>query len=270
MTDIDYGSLYGVEGATESAPAEQTTEQTSEQVTEGADTAAEAGEKETEPAAQSADENAKYAAARRKAERERDLAIDAAIKDLGLTDSYTGKPITTKAEYDAFKAREAKDKKAEVAEAASMSEEAFDAFISGLPEVQRLKRAADAAEKQQQRLALDEQIREIAKLDPSVTSVEALMSRAEYPQIYARVQHGLSIVDAFRLENFDALTTSAAASARQSALNAANSKDHLAPTSTRGQGAVTVPAGVKAQYKLFNPTATDAEIAAHYNKYHNK
>ena len=49
---------------------------------------------------------------------------------------------------------------------------------------------------------------------------------------------------------------------------AADSKNHLIKTGTRGSGAVTVPPEIKEQYRLFNPDATDAEIQAHYSKYH--
>ncbi len=283
MNEIDYGSVFGVEtsgGETESAPAEQTTPAAETQE----DTA---GEKETETAEQSedkkqsAEENSRFAAARRKAEQERDAAVaqaraqaqrslDDAIRALGLDDPYTGRPITTKAEYDAWKQAEAREKQAQVAEAAGMTEQEFGRFVQDLPEVRSYRAAAEAARQQKQKMILEEQIGQIAKLDPSVKSVEDLMTRPEYREIYANVQKGISIADAFKLANFDKLTQQQAAGARQAALNAANSKDHLAPTSQRGAGAVPVPADVKAQYKLLNPDATDAEIQEHYNRFHKK
>lgn len=276
MNEIDYGSVFGVEattGGNESAPAEQTTAETT--YTDGT----EQGAKETAPAEQSAEENAKYAAARRKAEQERDAAIaqaqqaaqrslDEAIAAMGQTDPYTGKAVTTKAEWDAWKAREAQEKSKEVAESAGMSATEFDNFVQNLPSVRDYRRAAEEARQQKQKMVLDEQVTAIGKIDPSVKTVQDLINRPEYKQIYSYVQKGISIVDAFKLANYDTLTKTAAEGARQAAINATASKEHMAPTQTRGSGAVTVPDDVKQMYRLYNPEATDAEIQAHYNKFH--
>jgi len=81
------------------------------------------------------------------------------------------------------------------------------------------------------------------------------------------VKKGNNLVDAFKLANYDTLTSSTAAASRQAAINAAQSKQHLSQTTTRGAGAVSVPADVKEAYRAFNPNATDAEIQQHYNKY---
>ena len=282
MNEINYGEVFGVDtGANEPEPAQQADD------TEAVEnTGTEQGVNETEPAEQSEskqtpEENAKFAAARRKAEQERDAAVaqaraaaqralDESIRNLGLENPYTGRPITTKAEYDAWKRAEAQEKQQTVAEAAGMSQQEFNGFVDNLPQVQEYRKAAEAARQQQQRMVLEDQIGQIAKLDPSIKGVEDLLKRQEYPQIYSYVQKGLSIAEAFKLANYDKLTQTAAAGAKQAALNAANSKEHLAPTSQRGAGAVPVPADVKAQYKLLNPDATDAEIQEHYNRFHKK
>lgn len=284
MNEINYGEVFGVDtGANESAPAQQT-DDTAEAEVESTET--DAGEKETEPAEQSEskqtpEENRKFAAARRKAEQERDAAIaqartaaqralDESIRGLGIENPYTGRPITTKAEYDAWKRAEAQEKQQNIAEAAGMSQQEFGSFVENLPQVREYRQAAEAARQQQQKMVLEEQIGQIAKLDPSIKGVEDLLKRPEYPQIYNYVKKGISIEEAFKLANYDKLTSSAGNAARQAALNAANSKEHLAPTSQRGAGSVPVPADVKAQYKLLNPDATDAEIQEHYNRFHKK
>ena len=286
MSEIDYGAVFGIDtGANEPAPAQQDAGTTDAENTANTDTGSEAendaGEKETEVAEQSAEENARQAAARRK--RERDAAIeqarqeerqnaqrslDEAIALLGQTNPYTGKAVTTKAEWDEWKAQEAKEKSKEVAESAGMSATEFDNFINNLPIVRNAQQAVAEASKEKQRVLLDQQLTEIGKLDPSIKTVDDLRKRPEYPQIYASVQRGNSIVDAFKLANFDVLTQQRAEASRQAALNSANSKEHMAPTQTRGSGAITVPNDVKEMYRIFNPKATDAEIQAHYNKLH--
>lgn len=286
MAEIDYGSVFGIDtGANEPAPAQQDTG-AEDSTDAGAVAENTAGENEAEVAEQpgadkqqSPEENAKFAAARRKAEQERDAAIaqarqqaqrslDEAIAAMGQTNPYTGRPITTKAEWDQWKAQEAQERTREVAESAGMSEQEFGQFVNNLPQVRAANAAAAAARQQQQKLILDEQISAINKLDPGIKTVADLMERPEYKQIYANVQKGLSIVDAYKLVNFDSLTQSKAAGARQAALNSAAGKEHMAPTQSRGAGAVTVPKDVKEMYRLYNPDATDAEIQAHYAKFH--
>ena len=281
MNEIDYGAVFGVEattGGNESAPAEQTTAETT--YTDGTAQGEKEAETAEQPAAeQSKEDNAKYAAARRKAEQERDAAIreaqqaaqrslDEAIAAMGQTDPYTGKAIKTKAEWDAWKSREAQEKSKEVAESAGMSETEFNNFVQNLPAVKEFRKAAEDARVQKQKSILNDQITAVGKIDPSIKTVQDLLDRPEYQQIYSYVQKGISIVDAFKLANFDTLTKKSAEGARQAAINSTASKEHMAPTQTRGSGAVTVPDDVKQMYRLYNPEATDAEIQAHYNKFH--
>ena len=82
------------------------------------------------------------------------------------------------------------------------------------------------------------------------------------------MKKGNSLLDAFKLANFETLSQGAAARARQAAINAAQSKQHLAQTQTRGKGAVTVPSDVRELYRTMNPGVTDAEIQAHYSRTH--
>ena len=304
MNEINYGEVFGVEtsgGENESAPAEQTTPEADTTGDSAGENEAEVAEQPAEEKQQSAEENARYAAARRKAEQERDAAIaqtrraqETAVRQAveaernraqeewnrffataQLKNTLTGQPITNREEFDRWAADFADAKLQKDLKDGKLTREGLRQMISQTPEVQNLRRAQEAAQRQQaaarqqqQRLVLDEQITEINKIDPSVKTVSDLMQRPEYRQIYANVQKGLSIVDAFKLANYDSLTQANAAKARQAALNAANSKEHMAPTQTRGAGAVTVPKDVKEMYRLYNPEATDAEIQAHYNRYH--
>lgn len=308
MEDIDYGALFGIdEGGNEQEVAEPAQVEDGAQgaeeqeVAEPAETDHEGGGESTdtdegagEPAAQEADgakpaqsleENARYAAARRKAEAERDAAIrkaredaakaiDEAFKNSGLTNPYTGKPITSKAEHDAYRAQFEAERKKQVLRKSGMTDEEFDAFVQDLPEVKAAREAKAAAEDAQRaarereaQAKLDEEIRKIGAMDPNVKSVEDLLKLECYPRIRERVRKGYSISDAYKLENFDALQGSAAAASRQAALNAARGKSHLTPTAARGAGEVSVPAEVEAEYRALMPNATKAEIQKHYSKY---
>ena len=114
-------------------------------------------------------------------------------------------------------------------------------------------------------MKVDEQLKEIGKLNPNIRELKDLAAMETYPKFYELVKKGNTLVDAYRLANFEALTSSAAA-----ALNNLQGKQHMGQTKERGAGAVSVPAEVKEMYRALNPGATDAEIQAHYNRSHKK
>ena len=144
-----------------------------------------------------------------------------------------------------------------------------------LPEVREAREAKLAAEKARQdaqeaqaKVQVDEQLKKISELDPNIRQLQDLAKMPNYPQFYELVKKGNSLLDAFKLANFETLSQGAAARARQAAINAAQSKQHLAQTQTRGKGAVPVPSDVKELYRTMNPGVTDAEIQAHYSRTH--
>ena len=166
------------------------------------------------------------------------------------------------------------ERKAQVVKKSGMSDEEFSKFVSELPEVKAARQAQEAAQaaarqaqEQQAQARIDEQLKEISALDPSITKLEDLQGMKNYSQFYELVKRGNTLVDAFKLANYDTLTRNTAAAARQAATNAARGKEHLTQTATRGAGAVSVPNDVRETYRTFNPDATDAEIQQHYNKY---
>ena len=284
------------QGANEQEPAEpaaveEQIEETNEEGAEdgGQSTGGDSPEGQADGQKQTPEQNAKFAAARRKAEAERDAAIakarqdaqaeaqrtiDEAFRSSGLTNPYTKKPITSKAEYDEYRARLEADRKARLLKKSGMSDEEFRQFVQGLPEVKQAKEAQAAAEtaarqarEQQAKLKVEEQLKEISALDPSIQELKDLAKMETYPKFYELVKQGNTLTDAFKLANYEALTGRAAAASRQAAINSAQGKQHLSPTTQRGAGAVSVPADVKAEYLAFNPDATDAEIQQHYNRY---
>ena len=208
------------------------------------------------------------------AQAEAQRTIDEAFRNSGLSNPYTKKPITSKAEYDEYRTRLEADRKARLLKKSGMSDDEFREFVQGLPEVKQAKEAQAAAEtaarqarEQQAKLKVEEQLKEISALDPSIQELKDLAKMETYPKFYELVKRGNTLTDAFKLANYEALTGRAAAASRQAAINSAQGKQHLSPTTQRGAGAVSVPADVKAEYLAFNPDATDAEIQQHYNRY---
>lgn len=292
MEDIDYNGLFGV-----AAEADQETNaETDPETDQEADTETDAEDMD-EPAAED-DEGAEDAAPEREPEAEAppeqaskpaappaaptgpkpavdtQRLIDDAFRNSGLVNPYTNEPITTKVQYDAYRQRFEAERKAEILTKSGMTEDEFDRFVGELPEVREARQRAEQAEREmeaaraeQAQRRIDAQVKEIAALDASVQTLADLTKMDNYDQFYAFVQKGNSLVDAYRLANFERLTQSAAAQAAQAAANTSRSKGHLKGTAARGTGSISVPASVKEEYRLFNPDATDAEIERHYKKY---
>ena len=192
-----------------------------------------------------------------------------------MTNPYTKKPITSKAEYEEYRERFEEEKKSHLLRKSGMSDEEFNQFVQNLPEVREAREAKLAAEKARQdaqeaqtKVQVDEQLKKISELDPNIRELQDLAKMPNYPQFYELVKKGNSLLDAFKLANFETLSQGTAARARQAAINAAQSKQHLAQTQTRGKGAVPVPSDVKELYRTMNPGVTDAEIQAHYSRTH--
>lgn len=302
--EIDYGAVFDVEvpetttGAEETeiaAPSEETgTTTATAQGAEEQEAAASAVEGEEDPEQPQTevpeqepktDRDAQFAAARRKAEAERDAAIarakedaqkqvDEFFKNSGLMNPYTGQPITTRAEYEAYRERFEADQKAKLMEKAGITQEEFQAFVQGLPEVRAARQAKAEAEaaarqarEQEAKARVDEQLRQIQAIDPTVKELGDLAKLDTYPKLYDMVKRGYSILDAYRLANYDTLTQRAAEASRKAAINSVQSKQHLKATESRGGGAIPIPDSVLEEYRVLNPGATKEEIQKHYQSY---
>lgn len=233
---------------------------------------------------QAPDKNAAFAEVRRKAEAEAKIKaaqeaqrmaaveVDKAFADMGLLDPYTNKIITSKKEYDAYKARHSSETISKELGKAGISREAIDAIIETHPAVIKAKEAAEGfetAKRQQQDTAakvhLDSQLKEISSIDPDIKGIEDLMAQPNYETIRGYVRKGLSIVEAYKLTNMDKLSGKTAAAATQAVYNKVASKDHLTSSAARGQGEIPVPKGVMEQYRKLTKLS-DKEIREHYAK----
>lgn len=131
-------------------------------------------------------------------------------------------------------------------------------------EREKVRRERDEAAAKE---TIEAELREIHRLDPSVSTAEDLLKMPSAREFYEYVRRGNTFLDAFYLANRSRLTAAAAETARQQAMNASRSKDHLHPAGfSRGAGADSVPAEEMRYFKLLNPNASEAEIQKYYNR----
>lgn len=191
-----------------------------------------------------------------------------------LKNTMTGEPIRTLEEFRAWNEAFQTAQISRDLEAGKLTREALDKAVADNPAVRRaeeiIRRDEEArkrAEEAEARARIDREIAEIHKLDPAVSSVEDLMKTPNAEKFYGYVKRGNSFLDAYYLANRETLEQRAAQAARQQAMSAARSKDHLTATgNARGAGAASVPSEEMQLFRLLNPDATEAEIQKYYNK----
>ena len=140
-------------------------------------------------------------------------------------------------------------------------------MIENNPVVQQARQMTARMQQEEGQRAMQQQIDEISKIDPSVTDFNSLVSHPNFQQFNARVMQGYSMVDAFKLANYDQITAKKAAAAKQAALNSVNGKNHLNPTKGAGSGEdIVVPEETMAMYRMAFKGWTNQQIIDDYKK----
>ena len=223
--------------------------------------------------------------ARERAEMERaaqeaaQARVDEAYRTMfaGQTNPYTGQPIRSEADYRAWQTEKQRRDSEEQLRAAGIDpatiQGAVDRQMQPLRQElemarmetmrERARRAKEAAQ-----VTIREQLELIARLDPSVKSMEDIAAMPTAEAFRGYVAKGLGLEEAFYMANRKAIEERKLTAARAAGISAAASKGHLAPLGGGGQAeTVEVPAEQKALYRELMPEATDAEILAAYKQY---
>ena len=311
MGDIDYYELYGVEPEESGAEAGGSTEESgtgpedndaAESVAEeGGDEQSENGAAESgagpedqgkgaqdEGGAQSgeagsAGEGGQGAAAgqpdedtvrriREAAEQSARARLDEVIKGMNLVNPRTHEPITSYEAWMSYNDQVQADKRERAMKRLGMNEEQYAQFIRNQPEVRELSEQAAAARKREAEARVADQMRQIHALDPSINDIRDLGKMPNYPRFYELVkQHRLSLVDAYKLVNMDALTRRNVEAQAQAMRNAEAAKQHMTATKPRGGGdpaeGVTVPGVTAELYRELFPDLKAADMRRDYAAY---
>lgn len=293
----EYAEAFGME-PTETAEPEGTgsaAEPVQEQPA-GAESAAEEGagtggpgaeEVITEPARRqemSPEERHRQAEARRAREdQERRQAeqrrVDKVYADMfaGQVDPYTGKPITTEAEYRAYQAERARREQEQQLRKAGIQPETIQSIVDQQlsPVKEQLMRANMQAAQERAR-AINEQAQEaigafvkgLSAEWPEIKSMDDIARMETAQEFNEYVQLGLPMEKAFYLANSKEIEARKIAAAKAAALNGVAGKSHLNPLPAGGGSEpVEVPAAMRESYREIMPDATDEEIRKAYAKY---
>ena len=267
-TPMDEGGEEGTEGGAEPAapaPAEEGTG--------------------TENQVQSAEERHRQAALRRAREQQEwqnktQQAVDAAYAKLlgGQINPFTGKPITTQAEYEAYEQMKAQQSTNSALQKAGIDPKLIQQMVQ--QEVAPMKQQMQAEQAQRYEAqaadynrrmeeAKEAAAKSIAALyDPSIKSFDDILAMPTVGKFNDLLQKGNSFEESFYLANREAIDKRRAAAAYQKGVAAGANRQHLAPApAASGAEPVIVPAGVARNYREVTPGMTDAEIAKEYAAY---
>ena len=239
----------------------------------------------TESQVQSAEERHRQAALRRAREQQEwqnktQQAVDAAYAKLlgGQINPFTGKPITTQAEYEAYEAMKAQQSTNDALQKAGIDPKVIQQLVQQevapmkqQMQAEQVKRhAADAAEfNRRVEAARAQAAKNIAALyDPSIKSFDDILAMPTVGRFGELLQKGNSFEDSFYLANREAIDKRRAEAAYRKGADAGASRQHLSPKpAASGTDPVIVPADVARSYREVTPGMTDAEIAKEYAAY---
>lgn len=228
---------------------------------------------------QTAEENANYANIRRKAEadanrryEEKQRSLDAMYEQMfqGYTNPETGLPIKTASDYIAAMAAQERQQAESKMQEAGIDRDSLNRLIENNPTVIQAKQAIQSLNEQNAEKMVQEDLEQILAIEPGLGNIEAVTTSEGYSDAvqYAVDHPGIRLSDAYKIVNFDRLTNSKTATARQAAINAQRSKEHLSQTAgiAANDNSVDIPSSELEKWKDWFPDKSPKELRKMYNK----
>lgn len=257
------------EGVNETEPAEQS-ESAAVESAEGNESE---NEVVAEPQTQSAETNAAFANMRRQLEaaekRQRDIDAMYAQKFGQYTNPETGQPIRSAADYaEAMAAQERAQARAKLQEA-NIDPGIIDNMIANSPAIRAAQEATAELNNIKANQMMEEDFRAVLAIDPTKSNFDDIINDPSYGAVVDYVSRvpGMRFSEAYKLVNFDRLSSSNTAAAKQAVINQVKGQSHL----TNGTGVTTteagedIPAGMIENFKERFPDKSMKELKALYN-----
>lgn len=228
-------------------------------------------EEAAEPQTQSPETNAAFANMRRQ--------LQAANQQLADTDAMfarqfgqfknpeTGQPIRSARDYYEAMAAQERANAREQMQQSGIDPNMIDNLIANSPAVRQAQAATAELNSFRAQQKLEADYKEILALDPSLNGVEDILSDPSMPLMAEKVAQGMSLVDAYKIVNFDKLSGTREAAAKQATINQVKGKNHLATGASINvnDSEEDIPANLVNQYKEWFPEKSMKELKALYN-----
>lgn len=230
---------------------------------------------EPEPV-QTAEDNAKFAAARRQAEEQlREYQHQKELLDAefakrfeGYTNPITGQPVKTSKDYlEALDAQQRLETNRRLEEN-GINPAIIENAINNNPVVMQAQEILRMNQIEQAKISMQNDITEISKLDASIKTIDDLGNKPYAQDLISYVNSGLSLIDAFKLANFESLINQKSEASKQAAINQAKGKAHLSATDgiSNSDELLDIPESDIPKWKAFFPDASMKELKEKYNR----
>jgi hypothetical protein len=260
------GESVEAEGVNETEAAEQSDFE-GEEVSNESET-----EEAAEPQTQTAEANAAFANMRRQLEaakrQQREVDEMYARQYGNFSNPETGQPIRSAKDYfDAMAAQERVNARAQMQEK-GIDPSIIDSMIANSPVIRQAKAATAELNGLRAQQMLENDYKEILELDPSLNSAEEILNDPLMPLMMDKVARGMSLVDAYKIVNFDKLSSQKGQAAKQAAINQVKSKNHLATGAALNvaDAGDEIPSNLVEKFKETFPEKSMKELKALYNK----
>lgn len=142
----------------------------------------------------------------------------------------------------------------------------LDKMIKENPEVVKARQIIEEQEARERDLAVEDEIKLIQKLNPSINSLEDISKEENCQEVIDRINKGYSLYDAYVLSNLDKINSINNEKAKKSAINNAQSKSHMKNSRGTSTSSVEVPKDIYNTYRKNLPSWSDKQIKEHYAK----
>lgn len=253
--------LFAEEGEVADVEESEAVEPTEDESLEDDVETGETEEAESAEPQQSDEDNARYAAIRRRAEEDARRRYEGEMNSLnnqiaamcqGLKHPVTGQPITNIHDYVDALAAQQKIVREQELEEKGIDPSMIDRMIESNPVVMQAKQVIERSKMTEAEAMIQRDVAEVSKYDPNIKTVQDLLDLPNFPEILDRVNRGASLVDAYKMVNFDNFMQHTNDAARQQAINQMRGKSHL---QSQGSGVATgsddvdVPAEIMSRWK---------------------
>ena len=267
FAEDDYSEGEGV-NETETAEQSDNGEASQEDATESVT------EEVAEPQVQSKEANAAFASMRREMEAAKRHAaeIDAMYaKQFGdYTNPETGQPIRSAKDYAEAMAAQQRIQAREQLQQANIDPNLIDRLVANSPAMRQAEAATAELNNIKANRMMEEDFKKVLEIDSTKSSAEDIINDPSYPLVvdYVRQTPGLRFSDAYKLVNFDRLSSSKIAAAKQATVNQVKSKNHLSTGASVdvNDAEEEIPVSMVEMYKDAFPEKTMKELKALYNK----
>ena len=262
----DEGEASEGENETEAAEQSEDEGEVTETENEGEN------EEVTEPQTQSPETNAAFANMRRQ--------LEAANRRLADTDAMfarqfgnyknpeTGQPIRSAQDYYEAMAAQERMNAREQMQQNGIDPTMIDNLIANSPAVRQAQAATAELNNYRAQQKLEADYKEILALDPSLNGIDDILNDPSMPLMAERVAQGMSLVDAYKIVNFDKVFNSKEAAVKQQTINQVKGKNHLSTGAavTVSSDLEDIPANMLEDFKDRFPEKSPKELKALYNQ----